>query len=470
MIRDFSDDEREKLQAYAIAEENANFSSIENYIYDRMTDIDVSDLDISDYIDDIDNYHKQLIDAENLTSTKIGELFDAVHSVDENTVSSVDLVKGLIESIGNTIDSLAGCIEIGNYKSTGKPLALSSVDYKEKLENEVPHSDADALVTVYKEYRNGNYEAVQDYIDKLVEELPTDVREFGEEGPKSDLKIKEEMVVNLNNMINPEYAEGFTTLFYSGSEPIKMFDQINIMFIVYTADEPFKSLFLESLGSYSLGTVYTSTKNDYDYEKNVVNLKSDAFIDNSKGAYVSFFHECGHAIDFNTGENQYFSLSYINDEGKTLQDDIYYDVSDNVTKVVNNYASGQTSEHIIDYILGADNSKINDLTDTEKAILSDVQDYYGNAFCGAVNEAASDVYGGVTNNIIYSTDNYGHTKQNYWYKNGMATGNQSAELWAEYYSYSITGKEDALNSLEDNYTEAGAFLNDLATAMTLEEN
>ena len=103
------------------------------------------------------------------------------------------------------------------------------------------------------------------------------------------------------------------------------------------------------------------------------------------------------------------------------------------------------------------------MSKSEQNILKQVQDYYKQELAGAVNEAASDVYGGVTCNII--SGSYGHWSDDYWYKNGEATYAQSRELWAEYYSYCSTGNEASMESLTEKFPNAKKFMDEMAGAM-----
>ena len=93
---------------------------------------------------------------------------------------------------------------------------------------------------------------------------------------------------------------------------------------------------------------------------------------------------------------------------------------------------------------------------------------------GAVNEACSDVYGGVTNNLVIGS--YGHRPKSsaadaydnyqYWYDSkGNQTFAQSRELWAEFYSYKATGNQAALDSLREHFPEAYKFLEEMAESM-----
>ena len=83
-----------------------------------------------------------------------------------------------------------------------------------------------------------------------------------------------------------------------------------------------------------------------------------------------------------------------------------------------------------------------------------------------------DVYGGVTNNKLagvgvecghpsVGTDSEGNRLQ-YWWDNGVQTGNQEAEAWAEFFSAQITGDDDAIRFNKEFFPEATAALQGLA--------
>ena len=71
---------------------------------------------------------------------------------------------------------------------------------------------------------------------------------------------------------------------------------------------------------------------------------------------------------------------------------------------------------------------------------------------GQENEAASDVYGGVTNNALLGT--YGHRDKNYWYILGISTNSQTSELWAEFFAAQMTQDEVALESIKKHFPNA----------------
>jgi hypothetical protein len=60
-------------------------------------------------------------------------------------------------------------------------------------------------------------------------------------------------------------------------------------------------------------------------------------------------------------------------------------------------------------------------------------------------------------------------KYRYWYDaRGNATGAQSKELFAEYFSYYMTGNEDAIESMRKHFPQASIVLDEMIDEMNKE--
>lgn len=496
MQRDFTENEKTKLLGYVQDDQDKNSNRFAGNLIDYFADIiHYSDLDINDYLTDIDNYHKKLIDAQNMTSDKIEKLFAAVHAVDEATLTNVDMVKMLIEALEKTVEGLEKIVKVSKYSSSNRPLMLPTADYTD-LANEVPTMDVVTFATMYEAYRGGDYEAIQNYIANEVDELKRDVTAFGSSSNRNDLKVRQELIVDLFRLLNPDSALAFDDLFNSANVPFDKFDRYNIMYLVYTADEPFRSIYLDTLGSYTLGDVtltdgcfYTkggSTDTSSFAVANTVNLnpRISLYMD-PKGAYTTFFHECGHAIDSNLGETDSYSKEY---EDGTNFDVIYNDVYSRITAEIWNYIninpdikdeSATTRLIYTANVISAikNNGDTSSLNPYELTIYNDIRDLFDNelavggtnshTYSGSpalIRSGLSDIYGGITNNVI--VDGRGHwgmadtdgdgveDTYSYWYypdgdNAGKPTLAQVTEMWAHYYSFGITGNTEAMNDMND---------------------
>lgn len=239
-----------------------------------------------------------------------------------------------------------------------------------------------------------------------------------------------------------------------------------IKYIIYSASEPYRSLYLSELDSYTIGNISGDKTGYFTTRDNTINVDMTKEETNPRGAYTTFFHESGHAIDYNyIDDGQFYSVSCRDENGNSLQELIYRDVRTDVQKTVARYTTDETMKNnLTEYIMSAGKIDSTTLTKTENMLLSNIQSYYSKDMKGALNEACSDVYGGVTGNIIHGS--YGHWSTRYWYDSkGKATFAQSKELWAEYYSYQATGNNEAMEKLREHFPLAGEFLDEMAEKM-----
>ena len=278
---------------------------------------------------------------------------------------------------------------------------------------------------------------------------------------EADIKEKENRIAEFEKD-NKELAKKVNKLLKKlDKEQIR-----DIKYILYSSDEHGRTLYLSELESYTIGNTKGNKTGFFTTKNNTINVDMTKEKDNPRGAYTTFFHESGHAIDYNhIDDGKFYSITYRNEDGESLQELIYKDVRNDVEKTVSLYTSDEEMQrNITDHIMDAGKGDVPELSKTEKKLLENVQMYYNKDLKGTSNEAGSDIYGGVTNNIIHGS--YGHWSESYWYdKNGNATYAQSRELWAEYYSYSITKNEEAMENLKEHFPNAGEMLDEIAGDM-----
>lgn len=235
-------------------------------------------------------------------------------------------------------------------------------------------------------------------------------------------------------------------------------------------EEPYKSIYLKTVDKYKIGNIvedFSTEENETGFFSpyyNTINVDMNEEPVNPRGSYVTYFHESGHAIDYNFNDDgKYFTLTYHNKDGESLYDVLYMDVKNDIQKTISNYVVDETTKkYILDYIMSAGNS--GSLSGDENRVLQQVQSDYTKKFAGAINESPSDVYGGVTGNIIVGS--YRHSEYSYWYDtNGNSTYQQPKELWAEYYSYCAAGDKDNLEALSRYFPNAKKFMDEMAWEM-----
>ena len=192
--------------------------------------------------------------------------------------------------------------------------------------------------------------------------------------------------------------------------------------------------------------------------------------------------EMGHAIDYFYGkENEYggfFSSNYTDSNGMSL---FYYNKQD-VNNTVNNEidalfqtapyntwsaAVQQKARDVVVNNLINNNLNHSNLTSDEQTLQRSVSTSISSSLRGAENEAASDVYGGISGNLLRG--NYGHP-DNYWV-NTDGTINQTTEkeCFAEYYGIIMTEdprQTDGLNSINNHLPNSQDFMDQMFLEMS----
>lgn len=279
---------------------------------------------------------------------------------------------------------------------------------------------------------------------------------------------------------NPEYRELFDKVL--ADPDLTDSERRDIKFLAYFAPEPYRSIYLEHLRQYTVN-VGPEIKGSYYSPGNrgiYLTDSDDTFLDNPRGPYNTFYHESGHAIDdFEQSEGSMTNQYYY--EGKSLHDYVVEDVRTYVEDVINRempeLSVAQRQELLrslnltndSSYSYGGSSKGLDAVMLHYRTRLIDVmrQDLKGN-----VNEAPSDVYGGVTNNAIYG--GWGHfPSQNtnpddyrYWYDSrGIAQGSQERELWAEFFAAKMTHDEEALQTIRKHFPNAYDAMEEMAKQM-----
>lgn len=83
MKRDFSEDARQQLLSLVAQVENEEWCSFTDKIGDKWYDFQgwIGQLDVQKYINDVNTYHKKVIDKNNTTAENINKIFDNVNDV-----------------------------------------------------------------------------------------------------------------------------------------------------------------------------------------------------------------------------------------------------------------------------------------------------------------------------------------------------------------------------------------------------
>ena len=465
MRRDFTEEYKQKLLGMIRENEAAKWCDFTDWMGDRLLDFAdwIGVLDLYGSIQGADAYTKAILDKNNTSAGMIEQIFKEVHNEDEQCAGRVkrNICSG-IKAYKNLLVDMQSVISPGGEGFQEEQIGklISAADILRSAWVKIQY-DAEFSRDVYELIydKNGKRKKVADISDE-----------------------DKDKVIKAFEDTHSEWADELDKILKSGNPNTLTEDDIrNIKFIAYTADEPYRSIYLENVKKYTIGAIgdpenggafYSPSRDAVYFEDN-----TNYFSEDPRGAYTTFFHESGHATDYNQNDSKDpYTLDftvYSEEMGRevTLMEAIEYDVYSDIESQIQKYSGDEeTVKRILDaFRYGNDTSG---LSKQEKAIYDRVVNYYNSDLSGEVNEAACDVYGGMTN-LKIGQNGYGHRPADgdinnfhYWYdKNGNATGSQAKELWAEYFSYCMTGDEEALDSLREHFPAACKVLDAIAEKM-----
>ena len=246
----------------------------------------------------------------------------------------------------------------------------------------------------------------------------------------------------------------------------------DIKFLAYSAPEPYRTIYLEHLKEYSVDFDSKYDGSWYNNAFNNIRIERDEYNSGSMDLYETYFHESGHAVDdyedgWGLKSNEYRF------EGKSLHDHIVDDVRQYVGDVMRERYPELNEEdyrQLLKSINLTDDASFSADGDTKKLpgrltdYRDDLIDYMRVDLNWQKNSSASDVYGGVTNNVL--NGGAGHYGDYYWY--GLfkgSTGNQENELWAEFFAAKMTHDEVELRSIRRHFPNAYRAMEEMAQQM-----
>jgi len=230
--------------------------------------------------------------------------------------------------------------------------------------------------------------------------------------------------------------------------PLEEKDKIEIKYLMYTCEEPYRTLAIRYLDKFKITD--TNIKGIFDSNDHTVkfNISEDRI--DPRGKYYTFFHEVGHAIDYyygiENGFKGFYSDSYTID-GKTLNDLMYKDAEANIKSELQKELHSPDHDHLSSeqkakMINSITNNLLNQnkysekLSEEERELQETLRKTYEDKLDGPDHNTASDVYGGVTNHIIRGE--YGH-EDDYWINiDGKRIREPNGEGFAEYYGRIMT--------------------------------
>lgn len=252
-------------------------------------------------------------------------------------------------------------------------------------------------------------------------------------------------------------------------------DRTEIKYLMYTAEEPYRTLAMKYLDRLELILVEINPDDDeepgpsfFSPSENSITYVFEKDRTNGRGAYFTIFHEIAHAIDYNYGYDvdggffqdikeffgyyDYYSETF-EVEGKTLTDNMYIDFENKIKNALKIELNSSIYDHlstkdktimvnnITENLLNQDKN-FEKLSDDERELQMLIENNFSVELTGPDHSVVSDVYGGVTNFTIEGS--YGH-EDDYWFKNGKRIREPNREGFAEYFARLITKDKDGVN-------------------------
>ena len=408
---------------------------------------------------DLEKYHREVLDKENMAKDQLRSTFEEI--------SDLDVLFGGDSGFGVVVDALK------SYRQCVRTLAgVGAAAYKAVLEgtqlSDVFNTGVIGIAAL------GPFQTLSSKLN--VSSYTADT--FGR--VSDDFK---KAYVSWYEAAHPEDARLMNQVL--GDPDLTEQEKLDIRFLAYNGPEPYRKIYIEHLSRYKVNVTADQNGSWYDPNDRRIYLKDDeeTFRANPRGPYNTFFHESGHAIDdFERGVNS--KSRYYRYEGKSLHD---YIVEDTRSYVEHYMDTDPTLKHLTpeqrrevlkslnltddaSFEYGGEELSDKTLNKAREKIIRYMKgdDELG----GPVNEAASDVYGGVTNNAVVG--GYGHrpgkneTEEefDYWYSSdGKTTHMQESELWAEFFAAQMTHDTEALKSIERHFPRAYKAMEAMAREM-----
>lgn len=127
MYRDFSENSKQKLLGLVSEVENEKWCNFTDWVGDRWYDFEViiGELNIKNYLNKVNEYHKKVIDKNNATQSSINAIFDKVNSVDASYKDAFLRVESLLKQWQKYMDEMCRIVNPQNGKFDTKYISYT---------------------------------------------------------------------------------------------------------------------------------------------------------------------------------------------------------------------------------------------------------------------------------------------------------------------------------------------------------
>lgn len=148
MRRDFSEESKQKMLSLVSQVENEKWGNFTDWIGDRWYDFEswIGILDIKNYINDVNLYHKKVIDKNSATEKTINDIFCAVRNIDVSYSTTIRNIRVNLSQWLRYIDQLATIVTPSNGYFSTEFMTIMLADTLEDISNSNVQRVVDRLV------------------------------------------------------------------------------------------------------------------------------------------------------------------------------------------------------------------------------------------------------------------------------------------------------------------------------------
>lgn len=152
MYRDFSEKSRNELLGLVSQVENEKISNFTDWVGDRWYDFEswIGKLNIRNYLNNVNEYHKKVIDKNNATKSSINTIFNKVKSVDASYKDTFSIKKSQLQQWQRYINELSQIVNPRNGKFNAKAMSDAFDGILKRISNDELNSNLEKYVELDK--------------------------------------------------------------------------------------------------------------------------------------------------------------------------------------------------------------------------------------------------------------------------------------------------------------------------------
>lgn len=152
MYRDFSEKSRNELLGLVSQVENEKISNFTDWVGDRWYDFEswIGKLNIRNYLNNVNEYHKKVIDKNNATKSSINTIFNKGKSVDASYKDTFSIKKSQLQQWQRYINELSQIVNPRNGKFNAKAMSDAFDGILKQISNDELNSNLEKYVELDK--------------------------------------------------------------------------------------------------------------------------------------------------------------------------------------------------------------------------------------------------------------------------------------------------------------------------------